>query len=473
MHLGQNRFMNDFDGDSEIKFSSKVHISYALGSFFDDFLATALSFMVFKFYETEVFLNITLITIVVVIYGLWNMFNDPLAGHISNLHIGFMKKRGKRFTWFLLTGIPTSITFVLIFLPPTANEVNIFLWLLLTLCILDTFFSFMIISYQSIYPDKFRSQKERTKVAGFQILYSLFGLTLGTLLPTLIITTGSPGTNIDSYITVGLIVTIVCAIIVILMIYGMRENREMIDRTFIVSQDQKPKDTYFRKLITALKQKNYISYLLAYLAQTTVMVLMLASVPYWVQYVIKIDPIYEMVILLAFLFSSVLSAPFWIFIARKFGNRIGYMCGTGGTATFLILTLFIWDFPLVILGFVLIGFSMGATWTLIYATFSDVIDEIVIKTGKREEGIYYGFRTFIGRFSIVIQAITLGLIHPLTSFNPEALLQPIQAQWGINIGMFAVPALFYLIGFIFMWKIYDLKPKKVAENKNKLKELKL
>ncbi|MFX0060028.1 MAG: MFS transporter, partial [Candidatus Heimdallarchaeota archaeon] len=202
MHLAQSRFMNEFDEKSNLEFSTKIHASYALGSFFDDFLATALSFMVFKFYETEVFLNITLISIVVVIYGLWNMFNDPLAGHISNLNLRFMKKRGKRFTWFLLTGIPTSIIFVFIFIPPLGNELNIFLWLLFTLCILDTFFSFLIISYQSIYPDKFRSQKERTKVAGFQILYSLFGLTLGTLLPTLIITTGSPGTNKESYFNV-------------------------------------------------------------------------------------------------------------------------------------------------------------------------------------------------------------------------------------------------------------------------------
>jgi GPH family glycoside/pentoside/hexuronide:cation symporter len=149
------------------------------------------------------------------------------------------------------------------------------------------------------------------------------------------------------------------------------------------------------------------------------------------------------------------------------------MCGTGGTATFLILTLFIWDFPMVVLGFLLIGFSMGATWSLIYATFSDVIDEIVIKTGKREEGIYYGFRTFIGRFSIVIQALTFGIIHPLTSFNPLASSQTILAQWGISIGMFAIPAIFYFIGFLFMWRIYDLKPSKVLLNKQKLVELNL
>ena len=465
--------MNQSNDNIEIQYSSKIHASYALGSFFDDFLATALSFMVFKFYETEIFLQVSLITIVVVLYGIWNMFNDPLAGHISNLKFKFMRKRGKRFTWFLLTGLPTSFVFVFIFMPPQSNQLSIFLWLLFTLCILDTFFSFLIISYQSIYPDKFRSQKERTKVAGFQILYSLFGLTLGTLLPTFFITSGSPGTNMDSYAMVGLIITIVCAIIVFLMIPGMRENRKMIERTYLSSEEKSSKEPYFRKLIAALKQKNYISYLLAYLAQTTVMVLMLASIPYWIQYVIKIDPLYEMVILLAFLLSSVLSAPFWIYIARKYGNRIGYMCGTGGTASFLLITLFIWDFPMVIFGFMLIGFSMGATWTLIYATFSDVIDEIVISTGKREEGIYYGFRTFIGRFSIVIQALTLGIIHPLTSFDPESLTQTIEAQWGINIGMFAVPALFYLIGFFFIWKVYDLKPDKVAKNKEALTRLNL
>ncbi|MFX1293219.1 MAG: MFS transporter [Promethearchaeota archaeon] len=465
--------MTELKNSSSIQYPLKVHISYSLGSFFDDFLTTALSFMVFKFYETEIFLNVTLLTAAIIIYGVWNMFNDPLAGHISNRNIKYMRKYGKRFTWFLITGIPCSIMFILIFLPPTGVDISVFLWLIFILCILDTLFSFMIISYQSIYPDKFRSQKERTKVGGVQILLSLFGLTLGTLLPTFIIATGTPGTNIGSYIIVGLIVTITNISICLLMIYGMRENRQMIDRTFLIDNIDKSKEHYFLKLKHALKQKNYISYLFAYLAQTTVMVLMLASIPYWVQYVMRIDPFYEMVILMAFLLASVISAPFWIYIARRFGNRIGYMCGTGGTATFLILTLFIWDFPLVIFGFVLIGFSMGATWSLIYATFSDVIDEIVIKTGKREEGIYYGFRTFIGRFSIVIQALTFGIIHPLTAFDPKASSQTFQAQLGINIGMFAVPALFYFIGFLFMWRIYDLKPNKVLLNKQALVELNL
>jgi GPH family glycoside/pentoside/hexuronide:cation symporter len=257
------------------------------------------------------------------------------------------------------------------------------------------------------------------------------------------------------------------------MIPGVRENRKMIDRTFQESDKKEITESFFSKLKFALTQKNFIAYLMAYLAQTTVMVLMLASVPYWMQYVIHADQSYVLITLLAFLLASVASAPLWIKVARKYGNRVGYMCGTGGTATFLVITMFIWEFPFFLIGFVLIGFSMGATWSLIYVCFSDVIDESVLRSGKREEGVYYGFRTFFGRLSIVIQALTFGIIHPLTNFDPRATEQSLLAQWGIVIGMFAVPALLYLIGFLFMWRVYDLKPERVNEIKAKLSKLDL
>ncbi|MFW9897847.1 MAG: MFS transporter [Candidatus Thorarchaeota archaeon] len=458
--------------NSEYGSSTKIHTSYALGSFFNDFIITVLSMWVFKFYETEVFLPIALITLAVILYGFWNMINDPIAGHISDRNIQFMKSKGKRFTWFIITAIPCSLLFFFIFTPPIGNDIIIFLWLLAILCVFDTLFSFMTINWQAIFPDKFRSQKERTKVGGIQILFSLFGLTLGMVIPLLIITTGSPGTNIESYVIAALLITIISTITVLIMIPGMREDRNMIDRTFI-SEKKAEHESYVKILKFAVKQKNFMAYLFAYLAQTVVMVLLLASIPYWAQYITGIDPIDEIILLLIFLLASVCSAPIWIKVGRKYGNRIGYMCGTGGSAIFLIIAMFVTDFCGIMVCMALIGFSMGATWSLIYPTFSDVIDEIVVETEKRDEGVYYGLRTFFGRFSIVIQALTFGIIHPLTRFNPDASTQSTLAQWGILIGMFAVPAFFYFIGFLCMWKIYDLKPKKVQNIKKKLREINL
>ena len=67
--------LNDYD---IVRYPLKVHISYSLGSFFDDFLATALSFMVFKFYETEVFLQVSFITVAIIIYGLYCAFSQRI-----------------------------------------------------------------------------------------------------------------------------------------------------------------------------------------------------------------------------------------------------------------------------------------------------------------------------------------------------------------------------------------------------------
>ena len=50
------------------------------------------------------------------------------------------------------------------------------------------------------------------------------------------------------------------------------------------------------------------------------------------------------------------------------------------------------------------GLGFGGYWMLITPVMADVIDEIVVKTKKRNDGIYMGFRAFFGRLSYAVQA---------------------------------------------------------------------
>ena len=461
------------DASETYVYSNKIHWSYSLGSFFDDFGTTVLGTWYYIFYETEIGLSAILVSLAIVIYGIWNAVNDPIAGYISDFPFKFTRKRGKRFTWFLISAIPCAIVFIFIFTPPIGNDFIVFIWLLIFLCLFDTLFSFMMINWQAIYPDKYRSHEERTRVGAIQTILSNFGLVFGIIIPWIIITSGPPGTNAVSYFSMAVVTTIILIIVTVLMIPGTREDQELINKPFQVDQQKEKQKSFTETFKFAVKEKNFMAYLVAYLAQVTVMVIMLASLPYWVRFVLVADPILEYLLFVPFLLAGILSVPFWIRISRKYGNRIGYMCGTGLTAIFLIFTLIPFDIYGSFVCMTLIGFSMGATWSLMYPTFSDVIDEIVVKTGYREEGLYYGLRRLFSRLSIVIQALTFGIIHPLTNFNPDSLTQSIPAQWGRMIGMLAIPAFFYMLGFLCMWKIYDLKPKKVQTIKDKLKELDL
>ncbi|TFG04076.1 MAG: hypothetical protein EU539_11620, partial [Promethearchaeota archaeon] len=67
----------------EEKNSMLTRTSYGLGGFFDNIYSAAFSVRVIAFYEDEVLLPILLVSIAFVLYGVWNMFNDPLLGHLS------------------------------------------------------------------------------------------------------------------------------------------------------------------------------------------------------------------------------------------------------------------------------------------------------------------------------------------------------------------------------------------------------
>ncbi|MBN2157005.1 MAG: MFS transporter [Candidatus Lokiarchaeota archaeon] len=107
--------------EHKMKHRFGTHLSYSFGSFFDDFIMTAFSIRVYHFYETELLLPGVFVSVAIAIYGAWNMFNDPLAGYISDKEFKFTRKLGKRFTWFILNSFPTAIIYLLIFLVPGNN----------------------------------------------------------------------------------------------------------------------------------------------------------------------------------------------------------------------------------------------------------------------------------------------------------------------------------------------------------------
>ena len=109
-----------------------------------------------------------------------------------------------------------------------------------------------------------------------------------------------------------------------------------------------------------------------------------------------------------------------------------------------------------------------------YPCLSDVIDDIVIKTGKRQEGALSGIRIFFERLSIIIQAISFAIIHPLTGYKagapPGSTSQTLLAQFGIRLLMVGIPMAFYFLGFLLIWKVYKLDKETVLKNTEFLKQ---
>ena len=127
--------------------------------------------------------------------------------------------------------------------------------------------------------------------------------------------------------------------------------------------------------------------------------------------------------------------------------------------------------------FALIGFGIGAFWVLMFPCLSDVVDNIVVETGKRQEGTLSGIRIFTERISIIILAISFAIVHPLTGYIPGAPpgqnSQTLSAQFGIRFLMAGIPMIFYFLAFLLIWKVYELDKAKVAKNSEILKQKQL
>jgi len=224
----------------DIKHSKLGMASYGFNSFSREMLRIAFTTFGFFFYESELGLNVWLIFLAYLIFAIYNMFNDPLVGYLTNRPFKFTKKWGRRFPWILLGGLPWGFTYMLIFTPPTYDAVGgawiLFAWLLFTTCLFDTFHSILFVNFQSLFVDKYRSVQERRTASGIYIMIGVIGVALGSILPPLLFqTTEGTVTNYPSFAFQGLIIAIISFVGFVLAIPGSREDQVTID-LYLASQ---------------------------------------------------------------------------------------------------------------------------------------------------------------------------------------------------------------------------------------------
>ena len=144
-----------------------------------------------------------------------------------------------------------------------------------------------------------------------------------------------------------------------------------------------------------------------------------------------------------------------------------------GLGIFDLPLLFLTNYWAVVAVMFVWGIFLGGFWVMIFPVLADVIDESVVITGRREEGIYSGFSQFFARIGIIAQTLTFAIVHSLTGFieGGEPSVQPASALVGIQIHLGLIPAIFIFIGAFIFWKWYDLTPEKINATQVKLGEL--
>ncbi len=445
-------------------------VSYAMGKFIAEFLTGAFGSIVFLYYETEVGLNGAYAALATVLYSLWNAVNDPIIGYLTNKKAPFSKRLGRRFPWIMIGLVCSSLTFLAIFSVPTSwdaktNPLPVFLWMVTTICLYDGLYSLWEVNYQSIYPDKFRTNEERNATALVGTGIGVLGIAAGFIVPPLFFSYQDR----QSYITCALAIAAISLFATLFVSYGVFETKPMIKR-FSEQQQQSNAPSFFSQMKQALGHRNLLAFVLLLFFYQSGCMLMTASINYVVKYVLKAESNQATPIFAGMLLGTLFSLALWSLVAKRLKNNQTMLIICSFALAFFALPLtFLASSTAYMVAMALWGLGFGGFWTFMSPAMADVIDSLVLQQKRRDDGVVLGIRAFFMRFSYASQAIVFFLVHYLTGFNPDQVTD--EAVWGIRLHMGIIPALFFLTGGVLFLKMNRLTATEVEENRRKLKQL--
>jgi|GEM_PF-265058 GPH family glycoside/pentoside/hexuronide:cation symporter len=449
-----------------------VMASYGMGKFLAEFLTGAYGAIVFYFYENEVGLAAGFAAVATILYSLWNAVNDPIMGFFTNKNAPFSKRFGRRTPWIVIGLLFCAVVFVLIFAVPESwdgrlQPLGVFIWMLLTICLFDAFYSMWEVNYQSLYPDKFRTLEERHRTAAISTVIGVFGVASGFIVPPLFFTYGDR----SSYLRCAVILGAITIVGTLLMLPGIKENRKMIER-FQKKREMEQalgaaENGFFTMMKKALRHRDFMAFVLLLFFYQSGCICMTGSVNYVVDNILGMSSSATTPIFAGMLVGTLVSIVIWTRLAKRLKNNQKMLMIT---CVWMAAAAFPMTFVRTQLGYIVFmtlwGIGFGGFWTFMSPAMADVMDAIVVEDGRRDDGVVMGVRAFFMRLCYASQAIVFWATHRFTGFaeDPGSPL----AQVGISLHMATIPALFFLFGVLVFAKMNTLTPEKTSQNRERL-----
>jgi GPH family glycoside/pentoside/hexuronide:cation symporter len=405
-------------------------ICYSFGA-----VATALSYQAFStyiifFYVDVLRLKPSLAAIAMLIYGVWNAINDPIAGFISD---STKTRWGRRIPYIFLGSIPFGLAYFLLWAPPVTamNMTALFWYFLIFICLFDALYTVVVINWASLYPEMYPSLAERAQVNSYRQTFGMIGLVIGIALPPLIyITIG--------WAKMGAIFGAIIAIAYLVALLGSKENMEY--------SSEKPLP--LKAAISAtFRNFPFMTFVASNLLIQYAFTMVLAIIPFYAKYVLSAGALETSMILFSAFVIAIPMMFVWRATSVKYGAKVSYLSAIMIFLFSLVPFLFISGIRAAVVSSGFLGIGLAGIILLSDILISDVIDYDETKTSARREGMYFGVNAFICRFAIALEAASIGFIFNFTKYNPVIFTQTKAFLLGLRILVAGLPMIALAIAF--------------------------
>ncbi len=413
----------------------------------------------------------------------WDAMTDPVMGYISD--ITRSKRFGRRHLYLLIGALGTATTLYLIWgirsdMPTNLKFLLIFCYILL----FKTFTTIYITPYTALGSELSTDYNERTRIQSIKTIFFLLGLALVSVAgmyfffrPTAAYPIGQM--NPDNYRNIGIASAIIVLVFTSWSYLATKKYIPILNKKVIEEVEGNKVAYLFKSMKTTFSNVAFRSVALCYMFNN-ISTALLSSLGLHVFTFTFGFTSQNIAILLGFQFSiSILSQPLWATISKKIDKKpamlVGLVIGIIGSLCFAVLIPFRTQITNQIVFFLpfalLAGLATGALFTLPLSMVADTIDLDEVKSGRREEGVYFGSMTLLYKTSQAITIFIVGIMLDLIRFNAtlpqQAVSTVIALGWVLAIGSI----LSFLLSGLSL-KPYTLSEKQVLEMQKTIEDRK-
>jgi GPH family glycoside/pentoside/hexuronide:cation symporter len=338
---------------------------------------------------------------------LWDAVNDPLVGMLTDR---VRTRWGRRRPFLLIFAIPFGLSFMLLWwAPPWHNQIALAATVSLAFMLSDTFETLCGVPFSALLPELTPDYDDRTTLTSFRIFFNLLAsLATAVAAPMIVDAALSAGLNQQQgYLLVAGMFGGLAAIPYLLIFAVVREK-------YVTTETKTVPDIPFRETVrtawgnipfrfaTAIYMLNWITFDLVALALPFYLL-------YWIARgnllfsvtLLGINLPLESAVFAILLITAVIALPFWLWLSHRLSKRSAYIIGMVFWAgvQLAIFSVRPGQITLVLWMSFLAGLSVSAAHILPDAIFPDVIEWDELRTGRRQEGIYYGVKNFVRKLT--------------------------------------------------------------------------
>jgi GPH family glycoside/pentoside/hexuronide:cation symporter len=412
--------------------------NYAIGMFGTSIPINMLKSFAFVYYVDSLGMSTLQFSLMLLIYTFIDALDNPVYGFLSDRT---RTRWGRRRPW-LVIGTPLLVLgFIAFYSPPTFLAGNsLVVYCMLFYMFTGTLDSVINANYGALFPELFRGDTSRANVNALRQAFQLVAMIISIALTPMV-------TKAIGYSLTSILYGALGGAVILYMTFTSRETN--------IHEDEEKPQLWDSIKSLVLNPKFWIAGF-ANAFYSAAMSLVLASMPFFVKYALKLSESQTTFLLAGVLIIAIASVAIWARWVKKYTLMPIWRAALIVLAAAFIPLYFANSLISGVICSALVGFGFAGVITTMDLIGAKIMDEDTAKHNLRREGIISNAIGFMNRLSGLFTSVAFSLVYVLYKYESGANPGPVPDQAARFLLTIFPPALM-VISFAFSFFI-NFKP---------------